>query len=142
MQKTTAELPSPTIALKNLTLFRTLSRDRKFYRVCESRGTETGRCILVSGPKESVSHVPGVVFGLIWQRLRVPRSVDFVNFGDYGWRSGWWFYLEHDPNLDSIRSDPRLQSVLEEVRADMAKQSARVRAMEADGRLEPIPEDL
>jgi len=79
---------------------------------------------------------------LIWQRLRVPRSVDFVNFGDYGWRSGWWFYLEHDPNLDSIRSDPRLQSVLEEVRADMAKQSARVRAMEADGRLEPIPEDL
>jgi TolB-like protein/Tfp pilus assembly protein PilF len=59
---------------------------------------------------------------------------------DQGWRESWWFYLEHDPNLDSLREEPEFQAMLEEVRADMRKQLAHVRAMEAAGELEPIPD--
>jgi len=57
-----------------------------------------------------------------------------------GWRTAWWFYLEHDPNLDSIRDEPEFQAMLEEVKADMAAQLARVRKMEANGELEPVPD--
>jgi tetratricopeptide (TPR) repeat protein len=59
---------------------------------------------------------------------------------DEGLRTSWWFYLEHNPNLDSIRDEPEFQGMLDEVKADMAAQLERVRAMEANGELEPIPD--
>jgi len=59
---------------------------------------------------------------------------------DQGWRHHWWYYLEHDPNLDSIRDEPEFQAMVEEIKADMAAQLERVRAMEASGELEPIPD--
>ena len=59
---------------------------------------------------------------------------------DQGWRASWWYYLEHDPNLDSIRDEPEFQAMVEEIRADMAAQLAHVRAMEDAGELEPIPD--
>jgi len=59
---------------------------------------------------------------------------------DQGWRTAWWYYLEHDPNLDSIRDEPEFQSMLEEIKADMATQLERVKTMEANGELEPVPD--
>jgi TolB-like protein/Tfp pilus assembly protein PilF len=59
---------------------------------------------------------------------------------DQGWRTYWWYYLEHDKNLDSIRHEPEFQAMVEEIKADMAAQLERLRAMEASGKLEPIPE--
>ena len=59
---------------------------------------------------------------------------------DQGWYSGWWFYLPHDPALDSIRDDPEFQAILEEIKANMAAQLERVRAMDANDELEPIPD--
>ena len=59
---------------------------------------------------------------------------------DEGWRAAWWYYLEHDPNLDSIRHEPEFQAMVEEIKADMATQLERVREMEASGELEPIPD--
>ncbi len=59
---------------------------------------------------------------------------------DQGWRTTWWFSLERDPNLDSIRDEPEFQTMLEEVKADMAAQLERVRAMEASAELESIPD--
>jgi tetratricopeptide (TPR) repeat protein len=59
---------------------------------------------------------------------------------DEGWRTSWWFYLEHDQNLESIRNEPEYQAMLEEIKADMAAQLERVRVMEANGELEPIPD--
>jgi hypothetical protein len=59
---------------------------------------------------------------------------------DDGSRTSWWFLLEHDPSLDSIRDEPEFQDMLDEIKADMAAQLERVRAMEANGELEPIPD--
>ena len=56
---------------------------------------------------------------------------------DQGWRTYWWYYLEHDPSLDSIRDEPEFQAMVAEIRADMAEQLERVREMEARGELEP-----
>jgi TolB-like protein len=59
---------------------------------------------------------------------------------DAGWRVYWWYYLEHDPNLESIRDRPEFQAILEEIRADMATQLARVRDLQASGDLPEIPD--
>ena len=59
---------------------------------------------------------------------------------DQGWRTSWWLYLENDQNLDSIRDEPEFLAMREEIRADMAAQLEQVRAMEASGELEPVPD--
>jgi tetratricopeptide (TPR) repeat protein len=61
---------------------------------------------------------------------------------DAGWRSLWWYFLEHDKNLDSIRDDPEFQAMVEEVRADIAAQLMRLREAKASGELAPIPKSL
>ena len=59
---------------------------------------------------------------------------------DDGWRDGWWYFLLRDPALDSLRDEPEFQEMVAEIEADMAAQLARVREMERNGELEPIPE--
>jgi tetratricopeptide (TPR) repeat protein len=59
---------------------------------------------------------------------------------DEGWRGYWWYYLKHDPNLESLHDEPEYQAMVAEIEADMAEQLARVREMEKNGELEPIPE--
>lgn len=54
---------------------------------------------------------------------------------DNGWRGLWWYWLEHNQNLDSIHDKPEFQVMVEEIKADMAAQLARVRVMEASGEL-------
>ena len=52
---------------------------------------------------------------------------------DSGWRSLWWYYLERDKNMDSIRNEPEYQAMLEEVRTDMAAQLVRLHEAQASG---------
>jgi tetratricopeptide (TPR) repeat protein len=59
---------------------------------------------------------------------------------DEGWRTLWWYYLKRDPNLESLHGEPKFQAMVAEIEADMAAQLARVREMERNGELEPIPE--
>ncbi len=59
---------------------------------------------------------------------------------DEGWRVGWWYFLKYDPNLESLHDEPEFQAMVAEIEADMAAQLARVREMERNGELEPIPE--
>jgi TolB-like protein/Flp pilus assembly protein TadD len=59
---------------------------------------------------------------------------------DEGWRSLWWYSLKQDPNLESLHDEPQFQAMVVEIEADMATQLARVREMERNGELEPIPE--
>jgi hypothetical protein len=57
---------------------------------------------------------------------------------DEGWRLSWWYYLELDPNLESIREEPEFRAIVAEIEADMAEQLERVRQMERDGVPEPV----
>jgi hypothetical protein len=59
---------------------------------------------------------------------------------DKGWRSLWWYYLKHDPALESLHDEPEYQAMVAEIEADMAAQLARVYEMERSGELEPKPE--
>ena len=57
-----------------------------------------------------------------------------------GMRDLWRWQLLHNPSLDSIRDTPEFAAIIAEIEADMAAQLARVREMERNGELEPIPE--
>jgi TolB-like protein/Tfp pilus assembly protein PilF len=59
---------------------------------------------------------------------------------DEGWRTDWWYYLKRDLNLESLHGEPEFQAMVAEIETDMAEQLARVREMERNGELEPIPE--
>jgi tetratricopeptide (TPR) repeat protein len=59
---------------------------------------------------------------------------------DEGWRAFWWYWLKYDPILESLHDEPEFQAIVAEIEADMAAQLARVREMERNGELEPIPE--
>jgi len=52
---------------------------------------------------------------------------------DAGWRFLWWYYLEHDPNLESIRNEPEFKAMVAEIKIDMAEQLARVKATQKEG---------
>ncbi len=43
-------------------------------------------------------------------------------------------------DLESLHDEPEFQAMVAEIEADMAAQLARVREMERNGELEPIPE--
>ena len=52
----------------------------------------------------------------------------------------WRYSLKHDAGLESLHSEPEYQAIIAEVEADMAAQLVRVRELEANGELAPIPE--
>ena len=57
-----------------------------------------------------------------------------------GMRDLWRWQLLYNPNLESIRDTPEFAAIVAEIEADMAAQLERVREMEHNGELEPIPE--
>lgn len=58
---------------------------------------------------------------------------------DEGWRPSWWYFLKHDPNMESLYGEPEFQAMVAEIESDIAKQLARVRQMERNGELAAIP---
>ena len=56
-----------------------------------------------------------------------------------GWRTLWNYYLLYEPNLQPLRDYPEFQAVLNEIEADMAAQLERIREMEREGEIDPIP---
>ncbi len=57
---------------------------------------------------------------------------------DDGWRTRIWYYLGHDPNLDSIRGEPEFQRLYTELQNDLAAQALRVQDLKASGELSSI----
>jgi tetratricopeptide (TPR) repeat protein len=58
---------------------------------------------------------------------------------DEDWRTLWWYYLQYDPNLESIRDEPEFQAILAEIKIDMSAQMQRIREMEQSGEIETVP---
>ncbi len=58
---------------------------------------------------------------------------------DAGWTDGWW-RLEREPIYAPLWDEPEFQAIMDEIRADMATQLERVREMERNGELQPLPE--
>jgi hypothetical protein len=54
---------------------------------------------------------------------------------DDGWRVLSWYFLEHDPNLNSIRDEPEFRKLRQVLQDDMAAQARRVEQMKASGEL-------
>jgi tetratricopeptide (TPR) repeat protein len=54
---------------------------------------------------------------------------------DEGWRVQWWYFLQREPNLESLHDEPEFQAMVAEIEADMAAQLARVGEMERRGEL-------
>ena len=59
---------------------------------------------------------------------------------DQGWRPFWWYTLEYEASVDSIRDEPEFQAMMEEIKADMAAQLEHVKEMETSGELASFPE--
>jgi tetratricopeptide (TPR) repeat protein len=55
-----------------------------------------------------------------------------------GWRSGWRIGIERNDNLASLRGDPRYQTIVNRIAADMNAQLSRVNALREKGLL-PSP---
>jgi len=60
---------------------------------------------------------------------------------DEGWRLLTWFYLEIDPNVDSLRELPRFTESMAILKADLAEQAQRVRALKESGEIAPLAFD-
>ena len=58
---------------------------------------------------------------------------------DNNWRGLWWYWLEYDMSLDSIRNEPAFQAMVEEIKIDMAEQLERVRKKEKTGTFSTKP---
>lgn len=54
---------------------------------------------------------------------------------DQGWRVLTWFYLDHDPNLASIRNEPEFQRLRQRIHDDLAAQAMRAEQLRASGDL-------
>lgn len=59
-----------------------------------------------------------------------------------GYRQYWWAQGSGSPHMVSLLEEPEFRVMMEEIRTDMSAQLARVREMEANGDLAPVPELL
>jgi len=56
-----------------------------------------------------------------------------------GWRGGWRYYRDFDPNLASIRNEPEFKAVFADIERDMAHQLAELAARPKDAPLDLAP---
>jgi len=59
---------------------------------------------------------------------------------DTGWTFQWWFYLLHDPAFDTLRADPRFQTMTDEMAERARRELVRVRELEESGNIALPPE--
>jgi len=59
---------------------------------------------------------------------------------DEGWRTSWWSHGEQSPHTVSLQDDPEFKAMMDEVKADLATQLARVREMDSRGELAVVTE--
>ena len=63
---------------------------------------------------------------------RTEEAIDaFRVAADNRFRVGWEWYTELDPNMESLRGDPRYPAMIAEIKADMAEQLKQLREKQA-----------
>jgi tetratricopeptide (TPR) repeat protein len=117
--------------------------------VLSKTGEQERADLLLNRSLQHIESVPRLGFGGYWiadvkiHALKGDKQTALSALReaiDEGWRSLWWYLLKRDPNLESLHDEPEYQAMVAEIEADMAAQLARVREMERNGELEPIPE--
>jgi len=90
------------------------------------------------------SRMGGSGFGILDARIHALRGdvgqalAALRQAFDLGWREDWWYFLEQDPVLQSLRNEPAFQAMRLEIQTDMAGQLARVQEWEANGDLPSV----
>ncbi|MGH8193661.1 MAG: tetratricopeptide repeat protein [Woeseiaceae bacterium] len=67
---------------------------------------------------------------------RSERALDALRLAtEEGWRILTWYFLDRDPNLASLRSEPGFDEIRDIIHADLAAQAEHVRELRASGEL-------
>ena len=102
---------------------------------------------LLAAILEIITSQPGLgarAFGFleaeVYARLgQIDKALDVLRAGvEAGLRSPWVIQVEDSPHMDKLRETAEFRRIQEVVRADLARQRAVVRDMEARGELAPI----
>lgn len=97
---------------------------------------------LLEGSLEVIKSLPRLGTSGFWitdvrifsLQQRPQRAIDALQRAiDEGWRVLIWYYLEHDPNLDSIRGELQFQRLYTELQTDLAVQAEYVQNLKASG---------
>ena len=81
-----------------------------------------------------------VIYALLGDKEKALST--FATAVEAGWRFSWWVNTEANGYLASLHDDPRYQSIIADLQAQMAEQLARVREWEANGEFASIPAPL
>jgi tetratricopeptide (TPR) repeat protein len=107
-------------------------------------GEQTRADDLLDGSLKTISTMPRLGDAGYWiADVRIyalqqhpQRALDALQQAiDEGWRFLAWWHLQYDPNLDSIRGEPRFQRLNAELQRDLAVQVRRVKELKASGDL-------
>jgi len=118
-----------------------LALEETGYRECAARMLDKSLEFMKGMPRLGYSGY-GIADVEVYARQgRIRLALDTLRQAiDQGYRSSWWSQGEGSPHMVALLEEPEFKSMMDEIRADMAIQLARVRAMEANGELAPIPE--
>jgi tetratricopeptide (TPR) repeat protein len=111
-------------------------------------GEEAKAQALLSRVESELPHWPGTAlyrYGIADVELHALRGEKAEALAalrvhvETGLRDLWRLQFLHNPNLESIRGTPEFAAIVAEIEADMAAQLERVREMQRNGELKPIP---
>jgi TolB-like protein/Tfp pilus assembly protein PilF len=113
--------------------------------VLQRRGDNEQAKALLDGAARVIQSVPRLgwdgygIADVQIQALRGQRATALMALREAeqaGWRLGWRYYRDLDPNLDAIRKEPEFRTVFADIERDMARQRAELAARPKDARLD------
>ncbi len=130
----------PTVDLNNV--FQAMNLSLAYERIGEVQCAETLLTVILDileGQADLRARGFGFLNVEVYARLGdIERALALLRASvDSGMRMQWRFQVEDSPHMARLRDEPEFLAIREEVHADLARQLAIVRAMEARGELAP-----